>query len=222
MKYFIKRDLNEFGPYSLSDLQRYIASGNIQLTDLARREDQTDWVPVLQVAGTFPTQAAPTQAVATFTPSPASAGRTSGAIYPDPPSLHWGIVVLLGVFTCGLFGIIWAFVQAAFVKKIDPASKAMMYYGIGIGLMFAAGALSTTPEMRDFSTLVNLVGAGFWIYSAFQVRASLQAHYNSVEPMGLVLGPVMTFFFNAYYFQYHLSKIAELKKHRVLGTSAGI
>jgi hypothetical protein len=217
MKYFIKRDLNEFGPYTLSDLQRYLASGNIQLTDLARREDQTDWVPVLQVAGTIPTQT-PT----TLTPSVTPVTTQPGAIYPDPPSLNWGIVVLLGVFTCGLFGMIWAFVQASFVKKIDPASKAMMYYGIGIGLMFAAGALSTSPEMRDFSSLVNLVGAGFWIYSAFQVRASLQAHYNSAEPLGLVLGPVMTFFFNAYYFQYHLSKIAELKKRRVLGSAAGV
>ena len=217
MKYFIKRDLNEFGPYSLSDLQRYIASGNIQLTDLARREDQTDWVPVLQVAGTFPTQGG-----STFTPSATPVTAASTAIYPDPPSLHWGIVALLGLFTCGLFGIIWAFVQASFVKKIDPASKAMMYYGIAVALMFAAGVMNAGPEMRDFSTLVNLVGAGFWIYSAFTVRASLQAHYNSAEPMGLVLSPVMTFFFSVYYFQYHFTKMAELKKRRVLGSAAGV
>jgi uncharacterized protein DUF4339 len=217
MKYFIKRDLNEFGPYTLSDLQRYIASGNIQLTDLARREDQSDWVPVSQVAATFPTQAA-----STFPSSAHPAAATPGTIYADPPSLHWGIVALLGLFTCGLFGIIWAFVQASFVKKIDPASKAVMYYGIGMALMFAAGGLSAVPQMKEFSSLVNLVGAGFWIYSAFNVRASLLKHYNSVEPIGLVLSPVMTFFFNVYYFQYHFTRMAELKKHRVLGSAAGL
>jgi hypothetical protein len=172
---------------------------------------------VLQVAGSVPTPTA-----ATLTPSATPAAATSAAAYPDPPSLHWGIVALLGFFTCGLFGIIWAFIQASFVKKIDPASKAMMYYGIAVALMFAAGALNAGPAMRDFSTLVNLVGAGFWIYSAFNVRASLQAHYNSAEPMGLVLSPVMTFFFSIYYFQYHFTKMAELKKGRVLGNVAGV
>ena len=34
----IKRDLNEYGPYTLADLQRYVAQGNIVMTDLARSE----------------------------------------------------------------------------------------------------------------------------------------------------------------------------------------
>ena len=68
MQYFIKRDLNEFGPYTLSDLQRYIASGNILLTDLARSEGMSDWVPVPQVIGTIPVPAP-----ATFAPPAAPA-----------------------------------------------------------------------------------------------------------------------------------------------------
>jgi hypothetical protein len=32
MNYFIKREEKEYGPYSLADLQKYVASGNILLT----------------------------------------------------------------------------------------------------------------------------------------------------------------------------------------------
>ena len=46
MNYFIKRELNEYGPYTLADLQKYVASGNILLTDLCRSEGMADWGPV--------------------------------------------------------------------------------------------------------------------------------------------------------------------------------
>src|SRR5258705_13022070 len=109
MNYFIKRDLNEYGPYSLSDLQKYVASGNILLTDLSRREGLTEWVPVSQVIGNIPVPAAP-QPVA---PQPglatvyrrslsapaygAQVGYAAPFVqqYPPPPSLHWGIMLLL-------------------------------------------------------------------------------------------------------------------------------
>jgi hypothetical protein len=38
MNYFISRDGTQYGPYTLADLQRYVASGNILVTDLARSE----------------------------------------------------------------------------------------------------------------------------------------------------------------------------------------
>jgi hypothetical protein len=58
MNYFIKRDLSEYGPYTLADLQKYVASGNILLTDLCRSEGLADWVPVSQVIGNIPVPAA--------------------------------------------------------------------------------------------------------------------------------------------------------------------
>ena len=42
MNYFIKRDLQEYGPYTLSELQRYVASGNVLLTDLCHSEGATE------------------------------------------------------------------------------------------------------------------------------------------------------------------------------------
>jgi len=58
MNYFIKRDLQEYGPYTLAELQRYVASGNVLLTDLCRSEGMNDWVPVSQVIGNIPVPAA--------------------------------------------------------------------------------------------------------------------------------------------------------------------
>jgi hypothetical protein len=54
MKYYIRRDLNEYGPYTLADLQRYVAQGNISPSDLTRSEGMTDWVPVGEVIGNIP------------------------------------------------------------------------------------------------------------------------------------------------------------------------
>src|SRR5262249_7638684 len=54
MKYFIQRGIQEYGPYSLAELQRYVATGNILLTDLTRSEGLNEWVPVSQVMGNIP------------------------------------------------------------------------------------------------------------------------------------------------------------------------
>src|SRR5258705_10913832 len=71
MNYFIKRDEKEYGPYSLADLQKYVGTGNILLTDLCRSEGLTDWVPVSQVIGNIP--------VPTPAPQPAAAPNYGGA-----------------------------------------------------------------------------------------------------------------------------------------------
>ena len=233
MNYFIKRELNEYGPYSLADLQKYVASGNILLTDLCRSEGLTDWVPVSQVIGNIPVPAAAPQ------PAPgtvyggsapaygAPAGYAAPVVsqYPPPPSLHWGILVLLGVLTCGLFGWVWAFVQAAWVKKVDPESKALLYYGISVGLlvlMFGAGfaeGMAGRPGAANggIFLICRIAGGIMWLVAAFNMRSSIENHYYSKEPIGLSLNGVMTFFFSIYYFQYHFTRINEMKQRQTTG-----
>jgi hypothetical protein len=235
MNYFIKRDLNEYGPYSLADLQKYVASGNILLTDLCRSEGLTDWVPVSQVIGNIPVPVAapqpPAPAAGTvYGGAPAyggSAGYAAPAAeqYPAPPSLHWGILLLLGVVTCGLFGWVWAFIQAAWVKKVEPESKALIYYGVSVGLFvlmfaaaFAEGAQGRPGAANNPLFLLGRLGGGImWIVSAFNMRSSIEEHYNSKEPIGLALNGVMTFFFSIYYFQYHFTRINEMKQQQMGG-----
>src|ERR1700684_4152782 len=129
MKYFIQRELNEYGPYTLADLQRYVSQGSILLTDLTRSEGMTEWVPVSQVIGNIPAPApSPVQSA-----TPAAGGTVYGAtgtVYdgsisgygmqpayvpmggPVPTDLHWAIVLLITVFTCGLFSYAWMIVEA--------------------------------------------------------------------------------------------------------------
>ena len=53
MHYKIKRGGQEFGPYSLADLKRYVSEGRIAPTDLAKSEGMDDWAFVSQVTGTM-------------------------------------------------------------------------------------------------------------------------------------------------------------------------
>jgi GYF domain 2/Domain of unknown function (DUF4234) len=211
MNYYIKRELQEYGPYTLADLQRYVASGNILLTDLTRSEGLNDWVPVSQVIGNIPVPVA----------APAPAAGDPGAAYPAPPSLHWGIVLLLGIVTCGIFGWVWALIEASWMKKVEASSKALTYYIIALGLFALTIGLSMAPQYKPFSGLLNLAGLVMWLVAAFNMKASLEEHYNSAEPIGLQLSGVMTFFFNVYYFQYHLTRIAEMKNKRAMGATQG-
>ncbi|HKV64148.1 MAG TPA: GYF domain-containing protein [Candidatus Acidoferrum sp.] len=210
MNYFIKRDLQEYGPYTLSELQRYVASGNVLLTDLCHSEGSTDWLPVSQVIGNIPVpQAAPA-------PTQASIAAAAAARYPSPPSLHWGIVLLLGIVTCGIFLWVWAIVQANWVRKVQPNSKGMILWSLAILCSLIDGVLSALPDSnaKGLMTLFRLAGVILWISGSFSMKNSIEEHYNTDEPIGLSLNGVMVFFFNVFYFQYHFNQINETRKQQ--------
>jgi hypothetical protein len=157
MKYYIKRDLNEYGPYTLADLQRYVAQGNIALTDLTRSEGMTDWVPVSQVLGSIPAAPPPQPPTAAggtvYTGSPAQPGAMqpgmspTGMVYaaapvqavpgPVPPDFHWALVLVIGFF-CNIFSIVWLFIEAGFIKKIRPQNNFLAFLIAGIALQFGS------------------------------------------------------------------------------------
>jgi hypothetical protein len=216
LTYQISRDGQEFGPYSLSDVQRYVGTGNILLTDLARAEGATEWIPVAQVVGTI-TVAQP-QA---FTP------MASMPQYPDPPNLHWALVLLFGFLTCGIFVIIWEFIQTAWMKRVEPDSKALLYnivyvglWGLNIAISVGSVALAAGHRSASLpSTIFSMVSLGITIaYIAmlivyrFTMRSSMEQHFTNAEPIGLTLSGVMTFFFGCLYFQYHFNRINEIKR----------
>jgi hypothetical protein len=80
VNYFIKRETQEYGPYSLAELQRSLASGNILLTDLCRHERMEHWLLVSQVIGNV--------AVPAAAPALVAVPRMQPSPYPPPPSLH--------------------------------------------------------------------------------------------------------------------------------------
>lgn len=205
MNYFITRDGQQYGPYTLADLQRYAASGEVLVTDLATSEASSEAVPVSQIIGTI------------AVPAPLRTGPAVPVqLFPDPPNLHWGLVLLFGMLSCGLFNIAWAIVQSAWMKKVEPASNALFVYcGAAAALVgvFAASIVATaTHSSTGIVSLVQLVYAVLIIWGRFSFKASMEQHFNVAEPMGLSLSGIMTFFFGEIYFQYHINDIMRRKQ----------
>ena len=222
MPYHVSREGQTYGPYSLEDLQRYVASGNVLLTDLAKSDDAAEWVPVAQILGTSapppPSSTAPGYAPVPVNPY----GSPVASTYPDPPNLHWALVLVIAIFTCGVFAVIWDFVQMLWVRRIDPQTKAFPYFICYVVLSFINGGLSAgasaailaghTPHRHPVSFLVGLVVFVLVILYRFSMKNSIEQFYNTVEPIGLRLGPIMTFFFGGIYFQYHFNRIHQMKQ----------
>lgn len=220
MTYKIARDGQEFGPYSLADVQRYVGTGNILLTDFALAEGATEWIPVAQVVGTIAVQPAAV---------PAAYAGAAMPQFPEAPDLNWGLVLLLDFVTCGLFNIAWNLVQALWIKKVQPESKAPMWYfailgltvlGIVYGVIVFTSVIAAKGQNHNlpasilaFSHLLQLASFVLnWCIYPFVMRTSLLKHFNESDPVGLELNGVMTFFFTSLYFQYHLNRINEIKR----------
>lgn len=216
MLYHISRNGQTYGPYTLEDLQRYVASGNVLLSDLAKGEDMPDWVAVSQILGTTAQPGPAAVTPAQYVPQP----YVPGSVYPDPPNLHWALVLIISLFTCGLFGTVWNFVQSAWMRRVNPRSNALFLYiayaVLGYGGSFLRFFMMTASGFRHHYTYIGLpVGLISFIileFGFFDMRRSLEEHFNGPEPVGLSLSPVMTFFFGPLYFQYHMTRINELKR----------
>jgi hypothetical protein len=116
-------------------------------------------------------------------------------------------VLLFTVLTCGFFGIVWMFVHAVWVRRIDPTCNALFVLAVGM-------PLELVLQFDGHDLLAALVGAvaGTWAY--FWMRRVIEARF------GIALSGVMTFFFNTLYLQYHLTAIAQgehaLRSHSAL------
>jgi hypothetical protein len=157
---------------------------------------------------------------------------------PVPSDLHWALVFLFSMISCGLFNVVWLFIEAAFVKKIMPASKHLalyiagtivqfgsiiVFYAVIIGLAASSAARgSNEPPAAAIGIVAVLYWVGLlsaivlYIIGNFKMRSAMLEYYNTVEPINLRLSGVMTFFFAILYFQYHLSRIAAWKKTGIL------
>ncbi len=180
--------------------------------------------PVSQILGI----ATPITPAAYQNPMAPSYPVANPAAYPDAPNLSWGLVLLFAFFTCSLFMWVWNLVLASWMKRVQPNSKAVLYYAAATILLFfqvIAGTHSRVtmfqPGMHWWVTyytahpLRNMLSLATWIVriiARFTMRSELEQHFNTAEPVGLSLSGVMTFFFGGLYFQYHLNRINELKR----------
>jgi uncharacterized protein DUF4339 len=205
MEYFVKRGDQRFGPYSLSDLQHYVQSGDVALEDFTQSEGMADWVPVSHVLGNIPAMAF-------------AGGGTAFAITPEvqlvplPPNLHWSIVLILGLITRQLFNLVWALLQGNWARKLSGDNKPLVLVA-----MYPAGMVAgvLTMMLFHFTALGGLfivAGAIIYLVGVFSIKAAMEEYYNSTEKIGLQMSGVMTFFFSTVYIQYKINTLARWKK----------
>src|SRR5262249_10356395 len=148
MEYRLKRGDQEFGPYSLSDLQNYLQTGHVAATDLAFSEGMTDWVPVSQVLGDIP-----------FPPAmQANPELMAAETVKLPPNLHWALLLLFNLFTRYFFNIVWAIIQANWARKLVGKNNALVLatmYPAGM----VAGGIAVGVGSASHNPMLNLIGA---------------------------------------------------------------
>jgi hypothetical protein len=210
MEYFVKRGEERFGPYSLSDLQQYVQSGNISAEDVAQSEGMNNWVPVAQILGNIP-------AAHSSIDGTAVAMALEPQLVPLPPNWHWSIVMILGAVTRGFFNMIWALIQANWARKLSGDNKPLVLVA-----MYPAGMVAGIMMVVLYRPAAALGGlfifAGLIIYlvGMFSIKAAMEEYYSTTEPIGLGMSSAMTFFFSTIYIQYHINRLAKFKKTGVL------
>lgn len=139
------------------------------------------------------------------------------AYLPPPPSLHWGWVLLFSVLTLGIFAIVWSFIQASWVRKIDPHSSASLMLWLSLGGVIVsfflipawspAGDVSPPTSSERLGWLLQLA-AGVLFYGAyFAMSASIRRHMAFYQ-LPVRIGGITLFFFNTLYLQGQLTWLA--------------
>ncbi len=194
MTYYINRSGQQYGPYTVAELQNMIAQGQISATDNAWGEGMASWASVSEVlaSASGPPPQQPQQPAAQqqyppqqqYQPQPSYqapqpqyqqpqqpsyggpisdpapyAAQSYGGGYAQPvagavpPGIHWFVLLLLGAVTCGVFMWVWIFVEAGFVKKIDPRNKSMMWLVLWLVTAFATVGVIGYAIYDIFTTL---------------------------------------------------------------------
>jgi hypothetical protein len=205
MEYFVKRGDQRFGPYSLSDLQQYVQSGNVTLEDWTQSEGTADWVPVSHVLGNIP-------AMALAGGGSAIAVAPETQLVPLPPNLHWSIVLILGLVTRQLFNLVWALLQGNWARKLSGDNKPLVLVAMYPAGMVAGSLTIVLFRNAGLGGLLIIAGAIIYLIGMFSIKAAMEEYYNSTENIGLQMSGAMTFFFSTCYIQYQINAIARWKR----------
>src|SRR5882672_3510516 len=165
MNYWVAPGGQQQGPFSLADVRRMIAEGRVAMTDLAWAEGLPNWAPLSQVIPAEAPAYAPAPPPPPVGAQAAAAPMAAPTAGPIPPNLHWALVLLISLFTFGLFGLVWIFVEASFVKRIDPRniSRALLIVAFllefaYVGLMIFAGIAGGGNDVQVIAAMGSLIG----------------------------------------------------------------
>lgn len=108
--------------------------------------------------------------------------------------------------------LIWSFLQAGWLWRVDARSKAIYWYGATAVLsliVYIFARFSLLPEAVD--TSIGIADTVLSIASIFIFRRDMVRYFNTIDNVGLALTWPMTLLFSVLYFQYHFHDIAAYK-----------
>jgi len=148
---WVGQDGKQQGPYDEADVRRWVAEGRFGRDAVGWRKGLPDWVPLATLLGRAAAPPAPPPMASRPAFSDPATSRPDGwaatthahrddpqhtdvdrQSLPPPPSLHWALVVLFTILTLGIFGLVWPFIQANWVRRIDGESKARLMLGVAL------------------------------------------------------------------------------------------
>ena len=216
MTFFLIRGDDKYGPYTLADLQRYVASGNISPLDIVFREGDDARMQVSEVLSSNapaspPAPPAINSGFAQFGPDPSlphSSFHAEPALpsgIPAPPALDWWLVLIFAAITCGLFGLIWLFLQARWLKKLEPSSNTILFLALYVGtsvlvfplaignVLFSSGIGEPSDTAAGLlGMLYLLLGVASLIIalvSIFSLKSGLESVSSPWGSLRIELGP---------------------------------
>lgn len=239
---WIGRDGQKYGPYTEENVRRWLSEGKLSREALGWREGMADWVALSSLfpepagSGSMPPPLiAPRPMPPPMADVPAaglhesfSARRDSSqdisaaerAAMPRPPALPWGLVWLFSLLSVGVFSIVWPFVQANWVRKLDSSSRALVMVGIAgtcrvAGyVLYIVGLLSLATGgqgMIGIGALLLLAGWVLYLVAYFSMATSMRDKLGNRQ-LALEIGGVTLFFFTMYYLQGQLTWLARWKR----------
>ena len=126
---------------------------------------------------------------------------------PRPPAFHWTLVLLLEIVTLGLFGCVWAIVQAVWAKNFDRSSKALSLYIVATVLTVLGFILDFLNATITVQAVVQIGAALIATFGAFSVKNSLGRYTTSITGSPTYLSGLMTIIFGEVYLQYHMNRV---------------
>lgn len=233
-----------YGPYQIEAVRRWLVQGKLSPEALGWQAGLPEWVPLATLVRELPDappvppaihslaadagstrdsraseREAPPPSSHGGAPATPAWGRPDGmprADLPTPPSLHWGLVLLFTVLTLGIFGMVWMFVQANWVRKIDPESNARLLLGIGLACDLLAsimgiGAARTSSAAVGLDALLRVTFLVLFMVAYFSMAGSMRRAMTG-SAARLKIGGATLFFFTTWYLQGQLTWLARWKE----------
>lgn len=144
-----------------------------------------------------------------------SLGQNVGKVKAFKRFTTWGVIGL-AIITLGIYGYYWMFSRTKVLNTLIPENKvaswlvpAVIITGV-LNLIFSILPL-IAPELAGTLALVSLpfsiIGFVLVIVWAFKFRNRLNIISGSTKGNVFWLGPIITFFFQLYYFQYKINQM---------------